>query len=85
MKNIFTEHPHTIGETYLQHLKFAFFVGLSMISGGLIFIIHAIFPFIFVKTGSSILFKTTHCFVDRMPRVEKNVLAISELIEKKSR
>lgn len=84
MKNIFTEHPGSIGETYFQHLQFAFFIGYHMISGGLIFMIHAIFPFLFLKTGSNILFKMTHRFVERMPRIETHVIAISQLIVKKA-
>lgn len=83
MKNIFTEHPHDIGETYFQHLKFAVYIGFNMIVGGLALLIHAIFPFLFLKTGSRLLFKMTHRFVDRTPRIENHVAAISKLIEKK--
>ena len=30
MKNLFTKHPHAIGETYFQHLKFAFIFGKNI-------------------------------------------------------
>lgn len=84
MKNIFTEHPHSIGESYLQHMRFAFNFGFTMLIGGMACILHAVFPFIFQKTGSNYLLKMTHDFVDRMPNVEHRVIKISRLIESKA-
>lgn len=83
MKNIFTEHPHSIGETYFQHLKFAFIFGGNMVIGGLACIIHAIFPFLFQKTGSNYLIRMTYHFIDRTPQLETRFTALSECIEKK--
>lgn len=83
MKNIFTKHPHSINETYFQHFKFAFAFGANLLLGGLTCIIHAIFPFLFQKTGSNILFKMTHHFVERMPTVEDRFVFLSQAIEKK--
>lgn len=83
MKNIFTDHPHSIDESYFQHLKFASQFGGQMMLGGIACILHAIFPFMFQKTGSNILLKMTHHFIDRMPTVEERVVAIAVLIEQK--
>ena len=83
MKNIFTEHPKSLGESYFQHMKFAIYIGFNMIIGGFALLIHAIFPFMLLKTGSNLLFKTTYRFVARVPRIEKHVAAISLLIRKK--
>lgn len=47
MKNIFTEHPQSVGESYSQHFLFALSTGLRLIFWGLIAIIHAILPFTF--------------------------------------
>ena len=47
MKNIFTEHPKSVDETYLQHFLFAFITGLKLIYWGIIAIIHAFLPFTF--------------------------------------
>jgi hypothetical protein len=47
MKNIFTEHPESVGETYFQHFNFAFGVGLKLIFWGFIAIIHGVLPFTF--------------------------------------
>lgn len=49
MKKFFTQHPFSVGETYLQHFKYALLFGVSMLMGGLACIIHAIFPFLFQK------------------------------------
>lgn len=49
MKNIFTDHPHSIGETYFKHLLFAGQFGVTMIIGGVVCLIHAIFPFFVSK------------------------------------
>jgi len=53
--NIFTAHPHRIGETYLQHMRFALKFGSKMILGGCACLIHAIFPFLFQTTGSRMI------------------------------
>ncbi|TAK75380.1 MAG: hypothetical protein EPO11_05540 [Gammaproteobacteria bacterium] len=83
MKNIFTDHPHRIGETYFQHFKFALIFSMNMIVGGIACLIHAIFPFLFPETGSHFLLKMTHRFIERMPVVEDRVKVISQSIEKK--
>ncbi len=83
MKNIFTEHPQRMGETYFQHLKFALAFGGNMIIGGIACVIHAFLPFLFSNTGSHFLLKMTKHFVERMPEPEERVIAISQAIEKK--
>ena len=55
MKNLFTEHPRSVGETYLQHgfqaMRFAFtFLILFFIA-----LVHAILPFLFARTASDIV------------------------------
>jgi hypothetical protein len=49
----FTEHPASVGETYGEHFRSACNYSASMIWGGLACLVHAIFPFVFVSTGSS--------------------------------
>lgn len=84
MKNVFTEHPHSIGETYFQHFKFASIFGAKMMIGGLACIIHAIFPSVFEKTGSNVLLQMMRDFVERMPSVDERVRDISKIIEMKT-
>jgi len=54
-KPSFTEHPASVGENYLEHLRHAGGFALSMIAGGLAVAVHAILPFAFGKTGSGII------------------------------
>lgn len=83
MKNIFTEHPESIGETYLQHMKYASIFGIKMVIGGLACIIHAFLPFLFKNTGSNVLLKLTHGFIERMPDIEKRIEGIACVIDSK--
>jgi hypothetical protein len=48
----FTEHPASVGESYWQHLVTASGFSARMIAGGCACFVHAVFPFLFVKTGS---------------------------------
>jgi hypothetical protein len=53
--NPFTAHPASVGESYIQHGRFALGFGLRMLLGGLAAIVHAAFPFLFVTTASRVL------------------------------
>lgn len=83
MKNMFTNHPSSVGETYWEHMKNASTYGFNMLFGGIACLIHSVFPFIFKNTGSNVLLKMTHHFVSRMPHAEKRMLDLAEAIEKK--
>ena len=47
------EHLGLTNETYIQHLKFATCVGVSMIYGGIQALIHAIYPGILTILASN--------------------------------
>ncbi len=49
---LFTEHPESVGETYTQHFGVASSFGVTLIGAGLACLVHAVFPFLFEKTGS---------------------------------
>ena len=49
----FTDHPHSLGETYGRHFLHAVRFGLAMIGGGLACLCHAVFPFACERTGSN--------------------------------
>jgi hypothetical protein len=52
LQRLFTEHPASVGETYWEHLlRASWFSGKMLLAAGACFV-HAIFPFLFVKTGS---------------------------------
>lgn len=49
----FTQHPATVGETYAQHFQSAAGFSVRMIGAGLACLVHAVFPFLFERTGST--------------------------------
>lgn len=49
----FIDHPRSVGETYLQHLRTASCFGGTLIVAGIACLVHAIMPALFVKTGSN--------------------------------
>jgi putative acetyltransferase len=51
----FTAHPASVGESYLQHLRHAAGFAGRMIKGGLAVMVHAVLPFLFVRTGSGVI------------------------------
>jgi hypothetical protein len=52
LARLFTRHPASVGETYLQHLRTAVTFGLRMLVGGLACVVHALLPFLFERTAS---------------------------------
>ena len=52
MHKLFTEHPGSVGETYGEHLVHASYFGGRMILAGLACMLHALLPFLCVRTGS---------------------------------
>ena len=53
MKNIFTEHPKSVGESYFKHFMFAINISAKLFLWAIIAIIHAILPFTFKTYVSS--------------------------------
>jgi hypothetical protein len=48
----FSEHPASVGESYLGHMAQAMGFGFRMIFAGLACVLHGLLPFLFVTTGS---------------------------------
>ena len=55
IRRLFTEHPASVGETYGQHLAMASGFSLRMLAGAAVCFVHAVLPFLFVRTGSAII------------------------------
>ena len=55
--NLFTRHPQEVGETYFQHMGVAARTGFKLAGGALACFVHAVFPFLFVTTGSQTIEK----------------------------
>ena len=69
--NPFTEHPRQVGETYGAHFVNAAGFGLDMLAGGLAALVHAVFPFLFVQTGSRMMARLQRRMDRRSPRAEQ--------------
>ena len=52
LRRLFTEHPQSVGETYAEHMVRASWFGGRMVVAGLACMVHALLPFVFVRTGS---------------------------------
>ena len=52
LKALFTAHPRSVGETYGEHLRAAAGFGFALIGAGLACLLHALLPFLYVRTGS---------------------------------
>jgi hypothetical protein len=53
LNHLFLAHPRSVGETYIEHAGVAFHFGSAMILGGMALLVHALFPSLFVRTGSA--------------------------------
>ncbi|MDE2516656.1 MAG: hypothetical protein KGL12_11570 [Rhodospirillales bacterium] len=53
MRVSFTEHPASVGESYVEHLRVASSFGGAMLLGGVACLLHGLLPFLFTRTGST--------------------------------
>ncbi|MDJ0950198.1 MAG: DUF6356 family protein [Alphaproteobacteria bacterium] len=54
-RSMFTDHPASVGETYGQHMVSASGFAVRMFLGGAACLVHALLPFLFEKTGSTMI------------------------------
>ena len=71
LSKLFTDHPSSVGETYWQHMGMAFSFAVAMIGAGLACLLHGIFPFLFVKTGSRTITQLHDRMVTNRSRLAK--------------
>jgi len=51
-RSLFTEHPASVDETYLEHFGGALYFGTKMIVAGVACVVHGVLPALFVTRGS---------------------------------
>ena len=51
--NAFKSHPASVDESYVEHLGSAWSFAVPLIGAGIACLLHGLFPFLFVTTGSS--------------------------------
>jgi len=64
----FTEHPASVGESYLEHMGVAFSFGGRMLAAGVACLLHGIFPFLFTRTGSRTITELHERMVEKRVR-----------------
>ena len=52
---MFTEHPQSVDETYLEHMRFASGFSARLFIAACAALVHAILPFLFEKTASGMI------------------------------
>ncbi len=52
VQRLFNQHPESVGETYGEHMVRAWWFGGRMVLAGVACMVHALLPFVFVRTGS---------------------------------
>ncbi|CAM5438251.1 DUF6356 family protein [Mesorhizobium sp. UC22_110] len=60
---LFTDHPHSVDESYFEHMRFAGWFASRLFMAGGAALIHAFLPFLFETTASGIirqLYERTH-------------------------
>ena len=65
MKNLFTEHPHSVGETYFEHMRCAMKFHYTLLKLSMCALIHAIFPFLCETTASDGIKELNNCMQKR--------------------
>jgi hypothetical protein len=55
LSSLFSDHPNSVGESYVSHLVSASRFAFKMIFGGITCLLHALFPFLFIKTASALI------------------------------
>ena len=58
-RSLFTEHPASVDETYLEHFASALYFGTKMIVAGVACVVHGLLPAVFVTRGSDTI-RTLH-------------------------
>lgn len=62
---LFTQHPSSVNESYLQHLFMATIFGLKLLLASIACFLHAIFPFMFERTGSQVITELNQRMIEK--------------------
>jgi hypothetical protein len=73
LHKLFTEHAHSVGETYFEHVHTALGFAWTMAFGAFACLIHAFLPFLFVKTGSKVIIGMHDQMVTNRSRIKPTV------------
>ncbi len=68
----FTEHPHDTGETYWQHLGFTLRMCGRFLYAVIVLLLHGLFPFLLVRTGSRQIERIYSIMKTRIPKARRD-------------
>jgi hypothetical protein len=77
VRQLFTQHPHSIGESYFEHQEQAFAFGAAMLRAGIACLLHGLVPALFTTTGSRTVSRLHERMVINRARLERRVPARS--------
>jgi Family of unknown function (DUF6356) len=66
-ERLFTEHPKSVGESYVEHMGVALSFAGPLLVAGLAALVHAFLPFLCVTTASGTVKRLHARMVDRIP------------------
>ena len=72
MYNPFTKHPHSVNETYFEHMQCAFKFFYTLLGLSFAALVHSVFPFWFEFSASDGIKELNDCMQDRKSEVEGN-------------
>jgi len=68
LKQLFTEHPDAVGESYLEHMGVALSFAGPLLLAGLAALVHAFLPFLCLSTASGTVKRLHARMTNRAPR-----------------
>ena len=72
MRNIFKDHPNSVGETYFQHFLKSCSFGIKLILIAIRAFVHAIFPWCFEHSASDSISKLNDVLQSRKNSTSSN-------------
>jgi len=73
----FTEHPASVNETYGEHFVMSWSFAFRLLGAGLACLVHGIFPFLCVTTGSSTIRELHERMVTNRVRLKADTSPVS--------
>ena len=66
--NLFTDHPGSVDGSYFEHMQASLGFAVPLFAAALAALVHAAFPFLFVRTGSTIMRRLYEAMVSHRTR-----------------
>lgn len=82
LTKLFTDHPKTVGETYFEHMRAAGSFSLTLFAAALCCAVHALLPFLFEKTGSSMIERLYDRMCVNRSRLQQTAANESDIAER---